>query len=79
MFKGQAAASGNVDPAGGKISAEAIDAAYKEALMKLQPAKPEDEVKVDRLLMESLSDPHVMDKIVEKLGRDPNYAKKVKK
>ena len=60
----------------GDFSAEAVTASYKAALAKLQPAKSEDEIKEDRLLMESLNDPNVMDKIVEMLGRDPNYAKK---
>lgn len=59
------------------ISEEAVAAAYKEALAKLQPAKAADKIKVDRLLMESLGDPRVMDKIVEKMGRDPNYRKKI--
>ncbi|MBQ4595791.1 MAG: NAD(P)/FAD-dependent oxidoreductase [Firmicutes bacterium] len=60
----------------GDFSAEAVTASYKAALAKLQPAKSEDEIKEDRLLMESLNDPHVMDEIVEMLVRDPNYAKK---
>ena len=61
----------------GDFSAEAVTASYEAALAKLQPAKSEDEIKEDRLLMESLNDPHVMDKIVEMLGRDPNYRNKI--
>ena len=56
----------------GDFSEEAVATVYKEAFAKLQPEKTEDELKVDRLLMESLSDPHVMDKIVEKMSREPN-------
>ena len=59
------------------ISASTVVEAYKKALLKLQPEKTEDERKEDRLLMESLADPKVMDKIVEKMGRDPHYRKKI--
>ncbi len=60
----------------GDYSAEAIMSAYDVALAKLQPVKTEDQIKEDRLLMESLNDSHVMDKIIEMMKRDPNYAKK---
>ena len=53
----------------GDFSAEAVTASYEAALAKLQPVKSEDEIKEDRLLMESLVDGRVMDKIIEKKGQ----------
>ncbi len=61
----------------GDFSAETVETSYEAALAKLQPVKSEDQIKEDRLLMESLNDPHVMDKIIEMLERDPNYRKKI--
>lgn len=37
----------------------------------------EDRMKLDRLLMESMNDPHVMDKIVSRLAKDVGYRKNV--
>lgn len=61
----------------GDFSAEAVKASYDASMAKLQPVKTEDEIKEDRLLMESLEDSKVIDKIIEMLYRDPNYKKKI--
>lgn len=61
----------------GDFSAEAVTASYEASLVKLQPVKTEDEVKEERLLMESLEDPKVIDKMIKMLDRDPNYRKKI--
>ena len=60
-----------------EISVEAVADVYKASMADMQPAKTQDEIKEDRLLMESLEDPHVMDKIIERLERDPVYRKKI--
>lgn len=58
------------------FSGEALGDSYKMSLAKMRPAQTEDEIKLNRLMIESLADPHVPDMIVERLERDPNYAKR---
>lgn len=62
----------------GDFSADLIKEVYAASQAKLQPIKTQDEIKTDKLLLESLEDPHVMDKVVERLERDKNYRAKVK-
>lgn len=61
----------------GEVSEDYLHEKYEQSLSKLRSEKSEDEVKLEKLLIESLGDPEVIDKIIEKLDRDPNYRKNI--